>query len=941
MNVKNKLKYLALVIIISGLVFPKPILAFIGTGVFDFFSTALGGIEEISGPVAKMLFIVLMAYIIGIVCLYTSASLLELVIENPGWLSLSGNTMVKSGWDIISGLSNMFFILVFIIITLAIILKIESFEAKKLLPKLLIVALLVNFSLVFIGILVDISTIFYNTILTEENEGLPVKVINILGVDGQNIVEQLITQIIALAVAFVVPIFGPFAQLGLVLGIISLGYISNIIIWIVQSICFFMMSGILFTYAFLFAARIYIIQLLAMLAPLAFLCSVLPQTKKYWDEWLKTIVEWIFLGIILFLFLVLGLRATKSLLPPVDITSIPLLAWGNLPTYFPYYFFLFVYLTTTLWLSKKYMPDLAKAMIEQGNIWSKMIWSRGLKPMGGALAGAVKDSYKEVVRRQPEAEKELERRRVEGEKVGLFRRARVGAGKAFTLPAKVGARLRKTTLKREQAKEVDDAVEKLKSTFGEDIVSAIKVYGGKTGYSGAMRAALPLYLAKTKGEEGIDKFEEIVGDKFKKRTRQSVDAIAGNTPYMLKDFIKHKPGLIEDEEVGKLIQKTMVDKGLKDKDVEAMTNSGIKIRDKKEELKTVRELIDAGEGDKVIEHATYKKAMQALKSGDIDTLSNKTTQDKTWRRMAARYQSWSFMNKLATEKGINLEEIQDEIENDKALGKDNERERINEIAKTNPYFIRAPYTPAGVNVMRPWKGIKVKGKKGVNARLKEVREDRRKLEREVREKKVREVKEEVSKLKKELLEEDVIKHEPTPEERKKMISEKVEKDQERKKREELMERIVIPKKEILERADENYIKGSKKEGYIKKIRTMLEPKQTLTDWLMKEAEKELKREKVEEKLKEKITPLSEKEKAKRARTQLNKFLEDLDYSKEEKRKFFERLEKKDRKKALEEIKKELEKLAFKEKGKEGLKASRKSWKQHEEIIKWHKQKEEK
>ncbi|UZE93377.1 MAG: hypothetical protein IB617_00915 [Candidatus Nealsonbacteria bacterium] len=429
MNVRNKLKYLFLIITIGSLLLPKPTLAFIGTGVFDFFSTALGGIEEISGPVAKMLFIVLMAYIIGIVCLYTSASLLELVIENPGWLSLSGNTMVKSGWDIISGLSNMFFILVFIIITLAIILKIESSEAKKLLPKLLIVALLVNFSLVFIGILVDISTIFYNTILTEENEGLPTKAINILGVDGQNIVEQIITQIIALAVAFVVPIFGPFAQLGLVLGIITLGYISNIIIWIVQSICFFMMSGIFFTYAFLFAARIYIIQLLAMLAPLAFLCSVLPQTKKYWDEWLKTIVEWIFLGIILFLFLVLGLRAADSLLPSEGITSIPLLAWGNLPAYFPYYFFLFVYLTTTLWLSKKYMPELAGAMIEQGKAWGGMVWSRGLKPLGRAA--------------QPAAEKvgEAVGKRVGGRLAGWGEKQRItGVEKSKKLEEKKGAK---------------------------------------------------------------------------------------------------------------------------------------------------------------------------------------------------------------------------------------------------------------------------------------------------------------------------------------------------------------------------------------------------------------------------------------------------------------------------------------------------------------------
>ncbi len=404
-NKRNKIKYLFLIITIGSLFLPKPSLAFIGTGVFDYFDAAMGGIEELSGPVAKMLLQVFIVYIIGVGALYTSAHLLQTVIEHPEWLSLSTNSMVQSGWAFISGLSNMFFILVFIIIALAIILKIESFQAKKVLPKLLLVALLVNFSLVFVGILVDVSNIFYKTILIEDNKGLPLKVIDSLGAGGNKVIFEIIAQVVLLAASFIIPIFSPFLQLGLTLLIVGVGFLPNILTWILQIICFFMMSGILFTYAFLFAARIYIVQLLAMLAPLAFLCSVLPQTQKYWDEWLKTIVEWIFLGIILFLFLVLGLRATDSLVPSHirTIPMLPVFGWLSVPEYFIYYFFLFVYLTSTLWLSKKYMPELAEAMIKQGNIWGKMI-TRGITPIGKGIAISAKKTAEQWFAQQSAAD---------------------------------------------------------------------------------------------------------------------------------------------------------------------------------------------------------------------------------------------------------------------------------------------------------------------------------------------------------------------------------------------------------------------------------------------------------------------------------------------------------------------------------------------------------
>ncbi|NMB92475.1 MAG: hypothetical protein GYA31_02530 [Parcubacteria group bacterium] len=72
----------------------------------------------------------------------------------------------KTGvWYTILGFANLGIVLGMIIMTIATIFRIEKFSWKKMLPKLLLVALLVNFSLVILGIFVDISNYLSMTFL--------------------------------------------------------------------------------------------------------------------------------------------------------------------------------------------------------------------------------------------------------------------------------------------------------------------------------------------------------------------------------------------------------------------------------------------------------------------------------------------------------------------------------------------------------------------------------------------------------------------------------------------------------------------------------------------------------------------------------------------------------------------------------------------------------
>ncbi|MBZ9572914.1 hypothetical protein KJA17_01890, partial [Patescibacteria group bacterium] len=82
-------------------------------------------------------------------------------VMSPGFINVpfTNNSFVNAGWEIIRDLTNIAIVLGLVVIALATILRITTYHAKKTLPLLLIVALLVNFSPLICGIIIDGSNI--------------------------------------------------------------------------------------------------------------------------------------------------------------------------------------------------------------------------------------------------------------------------------------------------------------------------------------------------------------------------------------------------------------------------------------------------------------------------------------------------------------------------------------------------------------------------------------------------------------------------------------------------------------------------------------------------------------------------------------------------------------------------------------------------------------
>ena len=279
MRKKQLLILLFLLFLTSGLILPNYHSA-LGNGAQhgkELLEPDLTGLDEWSTNVlvdsAKWFFSGLIAGVLGNLIIISGAffklsqTILNLVIS-PTFINISftgsDNVFVTTGWGIIRGLTYIFIILGLIVIALATILRITSYQMKKTLPLLIIVALLINFTPMLCGLVIDAS----NIIMKDFLKG---------GLGTEKFFELINTQVENLWTKD--DVSETFAK-----GVVFVGF--NIV------------GGlILLLFAFLFLFRYVALWMLVILSPLALFCYIFPATKKMWDQWLNQFIQWCFIGI--------------------------------------------------------------------------------------------------------------------------------------------------------------------------------------------------------------------------------------------------------------------------------------------------------------------------------------------------------------------------------------------------------------------------------------------------------------------------------------------------------------------------------------------------------------------------------------------------------------------------------------------------------------------
>lgn len=224
----------------------------------------------------------------------TLSSILQFISDIADWLikfilqilgpllgvgKFTTNSLTVTGWTFIQGIANIFFILTLMFIALAITLRLEGFNVQKMLPRLLIAALLLNFSLVIGGVLIDLSRLMMAIIATLITKG---GVNNI----GNAILERSsLLQAITIATAQATQL-----KLNVLVGT-ALGLVFKLLLLFT-----------LISLAIGLLVRYIMLILLLIISPLAFVGWVLPNTAKLTQQWWSTFLRYVLYGpIVLFI----------------------------------------------------------------------------------------------------------------------------------------------------------------------------------------------------------------------------------------------------------------------------------------------------------------------------------------------------------------------------------------------------------------------------------------------------------------------------------------------------------------------------------------------------------------------------------------------------------------------------------------------------------------
>ena len=194
------------------------------------------------------------------------------------------NILVIAGWSIVRDVMNWFFVIIFLVSAVATILDYPRYNARSILPRLLIVAVLVNFSLWISGFFVNVAQVvtgIFVTVMSGAYDDVGQAFLNAAAIQDlrtpdlsvafdfvSDTIDQQLTDFLGLLFSIVMLVVFGFAMAFLTVAII----VRNVMVWV-----------------------------LMILSPMAFVAAILPATQRFWSQWLQKFTQYtVFLPIAVF-----------------------------------------------------------------------------------------------------------------------------------------------------------------------------------------------------------------------------------------------------------------------------------------------------------------------------------------------------------------------------------------------------------------------------------------------------------------------------------------------------------------------------------------------------------------------------------------------------------------------------------------------------------------
>jgi hypothetical protein len=249
---------------------------------------------------------------------------ITLVLDPALYGGFATNEATIEIWTMFRDLVNLILIIGIIVIALATILGYKKYSWNNILWKLLVVALLVNFSLVIAGTIMDISNALTKVALNRvqgDNDSLASRFLESFtyrlqdetGPNGEQVDLYKHPEIFS-EEKDSIPLKEDYDEAHVPSTSDGYNYsLTNffIIVFILILIGGFAVLSLLAVLITVFARNIFLIVLLS-LSSIAFACWIFPDTEKYWKLWWSQFIKWCIFPIIFSFSLLLGFLAMES-----------------------------------------------------------------------------------------------------------------------------------------------------------------------------------------------------------------------------------------------------------------------------------------------------------------------------------------------------------------------------------------------------------------------------------------------------------------------------------------------------------------------------------------------------------------------------------------------------------------------------------------------------
>ncbi|OHA65890.1 MAG: hypothetical protein A3C04_00120 [Candidatus Wildermuthbacteria bacterium RIFCSPHIGHO2_02_FULL_45_25] len=641
-------------------------------------ANVLSTITGIGADIADKLFGSVVGIIANLAAIifFGIASFLNWIVQNvlsipvvPGKAAV-----VTEGWNFTRSLVNIFFLLVLVFIGLATILNLQNYQLKRTLPTLIIIAVLVNFSGVLVGVMVDIGNLLASSFLgaVQSARWEDLQFPGAGGTEGKLVFE-----------------------------------IARILYYFVASLIYLAIIAV-------FVLRVFILWTLAILAPLAFACYILPATRKWWNQWWSSLIQWAFVGVPISFFLWLAGKVL-SLSAPDLIGSEAVGSAGPTAAFFAPITSLFI-----LVFGVTVSMSLAPSMAQKAANFAKKTAMVGAGTFAGVTAARFLAREK--------TKRDL------GEKTNLSRLENLmntnnPLGK--TVATATGARWATRTAMRkglEQGAKAQKTPAALEKQYAE-------IAGDETLFNQQMRAFTPIKDDAKKAALTAARLKE-KGTKAAAKMRpddlhQALTYAAKHSPEQFEEMMKYNSDLSDAAEAEKrfgkgrgaafaaLANRTMIpDQTARKKDnpdeYEDSHLQAVSEFEENQELVALTKSTDTQKAreamQKLMQKAMMLKIVESLKTVDFEKIDRSMANNEEFRRAFVRSQKPAAMTKIAEDwGGLATERIQKEIDDlDSEI-----------IAKTNPNLVAWSSSAGGQYLGRQQKfkerkSVKAKGQPDPN-----------------------------------------------------------------------------------------------------------------------------------------------------------------------------------------------------------------------------------